>query len=117
MCSEGSGSHTVRDLKYTIENPRHFVDSMHQKPVNGEWPALAGGGVDGLAGCLSGQGSAEGLLGLGLASPWAWAWWWRKARPERGAEHLCSVLQLSLNTSGTAALSEPCSSQTTTWSQ
>ncbi|XP_074918015.1 staphylococcal nuclease domain-containing protein 1 [Chelonoidis abingdonii] len=32
--SEGTGSHTVRDLKYTIENPRHFVDSMHQKPVN-----------------------------------------------------------------------------------
>ncbi|NWT44640.1 SND1 protein, partial [Chroicocephalus maculipennis] len=34
MWSEGSGSHTIRDLKYTIENPRHFVDSMHQKPVN-----------------------------------------------------------------------------------
>ncbi|XP_067387519.1 staphylococcal nuclease domain-containing protein 1 isoform X2 [Emydura macquarii macquarii] len=34
MWSEGTGSHTVRDLKYTIENPRHFVDSMHQKPVN-----------------------------------------------------------------------------------
>uniref|UniRef100_A0A6I8PWJ5 Staphylococcal nuclease domain-containing protein n=1 Tax=Xenopus tropicalis TaxID=8364 RepID=A0A6I8PWJ5_XENTR len=32
--SEGTGSQTVRDLKYTIENPRHFVDSMHQKPVN-----------------------------------------------------------------------------------
>ncbi|KAF6276254.1 staphylococcal nuclease and tudor domain containing 1 [Rhinolophus ferrumequinum] len=32
--SEGNGSHTVRDLKYTIENPRHFVDSHHQKPVN-----------------------------------------------------------------------------------
>ncbi|XP_053320970.1 staphylococcal nuclease domain-containing protein 1 [Spea bombifrons] len=32
--SEGTGSHTIRDLKYTIENPRHFVDSMHQKPVN-----------------------------------------------------------------------------------
>ncbi|KAM6100987.1 LOW QUALITY PROTEIN: staphylococcal nuclease domain-containing protein 1, partial [Pterocles gutturalis] len=29
----GTGSHTIRDLKYTIENP-HFVDSMHQKPVN-----------------------------------------------------------------------------------
>ncbi|XP_060257941.1 staphylococcal nuclease domain-containing protein 1-like [Ovis aries] len=26
--------HTIRDLKYTIENPRHFVDSHHQKPVN-----------------------------------------------------------------------------------
>lgn len=36
MWSEGTGSHTVRDLKYTIENPRHFVDSHHQKPVNGE---------------------------------------------------------------------------------
>ncbi|KAM3832651.1 staphylococcal nuclease domain-containing protein 1 [Vipera latastei] len=34
MWSEGTGSHTVRDLKYTLENPRHFVDSMHQKPVN-----------------------------------------------------------------------------------
>ncbi|NP_001079606.1 staphylococcal nuclease and tudor domain containing protein 1 S homeolog [Xenopus laevis] len=32
--SEGTGSQTVRDIKYTIENPRHFVDSMHQKPVN-----------------------------------------------------------------------------------
>lgn len=36
MWSEGTGSHTIRDLKYTIENPRHFVDSMHQKPVNGK---------------------------------------------------------------------------------
>ena len=36
MWSEGNGSHTIRDLKYTIENPRHFVDSHHQKPVNGE---------------------------------------------------------------------------------
>lgn len=34
MWSDGNGSHTVRDLKYTIENPRHFVDSHHQKPVN-----------------------------------------------------------------------------------
>lgn len=34
--SEGGGSHTIRDLKYSIENPRHFVDSLHQKPVNGE---------------------------------------------------------------------------------
>ncbi|KAM4748325.1 staphylococcal nuclease domain-containing protein 1 isoform 1-T1 [Rhinophrynus dorsalis] len=32
--SEGTGSQTVRDIKYTIENTRHFVDSMHQKPVN-----------------------------------------------------------------------------------
>ncbi|XP_066523227.1 staphylococcal nuclease domain-containing protein 1 isoform X2 [Hoplias malabaricus] len=32
--SEGGGSHTIRDLKYSIENPRHFVDSLHQKPVN-----------------------------------------------------------------------------------
>lgn len=36
MWSDGNGSHTIRDLKYTIENPRHFVDSHHQKPVNGE---------------------------------------------------------------------------------
>lgn len=35
MWSDGTASHTIRDLKYTIENPRHFVDSMHQKPVNG----------------------------------------------------------------------------------
>lgn len=42
MWSEGTGSHTIRDLKYTIENPRHFVDSMHQKPVNGKLaPTLA----------------------------------------------------------------------------
>ncbi|XP_017656908.1 staphylococcal nuclease domain-containing protein 1 isoform X1 [Nannospalax galili] len=34
MWSEGNGSHTIRDLKYSIENPRHFVDSHHQKPVN-----------------------------------------------------------------------------------
>ncbi|XP_066118322.1 staphylococcal nuclease domain-containing protein 1 [Saccopteryx bilineata] len=34
MWSEGNSSHTIRDLKYTIENPRHFVDSHHQKPVN-----------------------------------------------------------------------------------
>lgn len=34
MWSDGNGSHTIRDLKYTIENPRHFVDSHHQKPVN-----------------------------------------------------------------------------------
>ncbi|XP_023384662.1 staphylococcal nuclease domain-containing protein 1 isoform X2 [Pteropus vampyrus] len=34
MWSEGNGSQTIRDLKYTIENPRHFVDSHHQKPVN-----------------------------------------------------------------------------------
>ncbi|XP_073435341.1 staphylococcal nuclease domain-containing protein 1 isoform X1 [Dendrobates tinctorius] len=34
LWSEGTGSHTIRDLKYTIENPRHFVDSLHQKPVN-----------------------------------------------------------------------------------
>ncbi|KAK5606467.1 nuclease domain-containing protein [Crenichthys baileyi] len=34
MWSEGGGTHTIRDLKYTIENPRNFVDSSHQKPVN-----------------------------------------------------------------------------------
>ncbi|NXD45976.1 SND1 protein, partial [Copsychus sechellarum] len=34
LWSEGTGSHTVRDLKYSLENPRHFVDSLHQKPVN-----------------------------------------------------------------------------------
>lgn len=36
LWSEGGGTHTIRDLKYSIENPRNFVDSMHQKPVNGE---------------------------------------------------------------------------------
>lgn len=35
MWSEGGGTHTIRDLKYTIENPRNFVDSLHQKPING----------------------------------------------------------------------------------
>ncbi|XP_057179611.1 staphylococcal nuclease domain-containing protein 1 [Triplophysa rosa] len=34
LWSEGGGSQTVRDLKYSIENPRNFVDSLHQKPVN-----------------------------------------------------------------------------------
>lgn len=34
MWSEGGGAHTIRDMKYIIENPRHFVDSMHQKPIN-----------------------------------------------------------------------------------
>lgn len=36
MWSEGGGAHTIRDLKYTIENPRNFVDSLHQKPINGK---------------------------------------------------------------------------------
>ncbi|XP_010784266.1 staphylococcal nuclease domain-containing protein 1-like [Notothenia coriiceps] len=30
----GGGTQSVRDLKYTIENPRNFVDSLHQKPIN-----------------------------------------------------------------------------------
>uniref|UniRef100_A0A8D3E3M0 Staphylococcal nuclease domain-containing protein n=1 Tax=Scophthalmus maximus TaxID=52904 RepID=A0A8D3E3M0_SCOMX len=34
LWSEGGGTHTVRDVKYTIENPRNFVDSLHQKPIN-----------------------------------------------------------------------------------
>uniref|UniRef100_A0A7N8WKR6 Staphylococcal nuclease domain-containing protein 1 n=1 Tax=Mastacembelus armatus TaxID=205130 RepID=A0A7N8WKR6_9TELE len=34
LWSEGAGTHTIRDIKYTIENPRNFVDSLHQKPVN-----------------------------------------------------------------------------------
>ncbi|MFT7799310.1 staphylococcal nuclease domain-containing protein 1 [Arapaima gigas] len=34
LWSEGGGSHTIRDIKYNIENLRNFVDSMHQKPVN-----------------------------------------------------------------------------------
>ncbi|XP_061662049.1 staphylococcal nuclease domain-containing protein 1 isoform X2 [Syngnathoides biaculeatus] len=34
MWSEGGGAHTIRNLKYTIENPRNFVDSLHQKPIN-----------------------------------------------------------------------------------
>uniref|UniRef100_A0A673BIQ7 Staphylococcal nuclease domain-containing protein n=1 Tax=Sphaeramia orbicularis TaxID=375764 RepID=A0A673BIQ7_9TELE len=36
MWSEGSGTHTIRDIKYTIENPRNFVDSLHQKPINAD---------------------------------------------------------------------------------
>lgn len=35
LWSEGGGMHTIRDMKYTIENPRNFVDSLHQKPING----------------------------------------------------------------------------------
>ncbi|KAM6985865.1 staphylococcal nuclease domain-containing protein 1 [Aplochiton taeniatus] len=34
MWAEGGSTHTIRDLKYSIDNPRNFVDSMHQKPVN-----------------------------------------------------------------------------------
>uniref|UniRef100_A0A3Q3JRS6 Staphylococcal nuclease domain-containing protein n=1 Tax=Monopterus albus TaxID=43700 RepID=A0A3Q3JRS6_MONAL len=34
LWSEGGGTHTIRDIKYTIENPRNFVDSLHQKPIN-----------------------------------------------------------------------------------
>nr|XP_032804965.1 staphylococcal nuclease domain-containing protein 1 [Petromyzon marinus] len=34
LWGEGTGSQTTRDLKYTVENPRHFVDSFHQNPVN-----------------------------------------------------------------------------------
>ncbi|KAJ8007204.1 hypothetical protein DPEC_G00115110 [Dallia pectoralis] len=34
LWAEGGASNTVRDLKYTIDNPRNFVDSLHQKPVN-----------------------------------------------------------------------------------
>uniref|UniRef100_A0A671Z472 Staphylococcal nuclease domain-containing protein 1 n=1 Tax=Sparus aurata TaxID=8175 RepID=A0A671Z472_SPAAU len=36
MWSEGGGTHTIRDMKYTIENPRNFVDSLHQKPINAD---------------------------------------------------------------------------------
>uniref|UniRef100_A0A3P8X784 Staphylococcal nuclease domain-containing protein n=1 Tax=Esox lucius TaxID=8010 RepID=A0A3P8X784_ESOLU len=35
MWAEGGATNTVRDLKYSIDNPRNFVDSLHQKPVNG----------------------------------------------------------------------------------
>lgn len=35
LWSEGGSTHTIRDMKYTIENPRNFVDSLHQKPING----------------------------------------------------------------------------------
>uniref|UniRef100_A0A8C5HCQ5 Staphylococcal nuclease domain-containing protein n=1 Tax=Gouania willdenowi TaxID=441366 RepID=A0A8C5HCQ5_GOUWI len=38
--SEGGGTHTIRDMKYTIENPRNFVDSLHQKPINGNEPCI-----------------------------------------------------------------------------
>ncbi|XP_076334684.1 staphylococcal nuclease domain-containing protein 1-like isoform X2 [Tachypleus tridentatus] len=31
--SDPSHNH-VRDIKYTVENPRNFIDSLHQKPVN-----------------------------------------------------------------------------------
>ena len=32
---EGVSDH-VRQVKWTIDNPRHFVDSHHQKPIDGE---------------------------------------------------------------------------------
>uniref|UniRef100_UPI0035900AFC staphylococcal nuclease domain-containing protein 1-like n=1 Tax=Myxine glutinosa TaxID=7769 RepID=UPI0035900AFC len=34
MWSDENSSHTVRDMKWVLDNPRHFVDSFHQKPVN-----------------------------------------------------------------------------------
>ncbi|VTJ70242.1 Hypothetical predicted protein, partial [Marmota monax] len=34
VCGGGHCSQSMRDVTYTIENPRHFVDSHHQKPVN-----------------------------------------------------------------------------------
>uniref|UniRef100_A0A668TC53 Staphylococcal nuclease domain-containing protein 1 n=1 Tax=Oreochromis aureus TaxID=47969 RepID=A0A668TC53_OREAU len=34
LWSEGGGAQTIRNIKYTIENPRNFVDSLHQKPIN-----------------------------------------------------------------------------------
>uniref|UniRef100_A0A674NNH8 Staphylococcal nuclease domain-containing protein n=1 Tax=Takifugu rubripes TaxID=31033 RepID=A0A674NNH8_TAKRU len=34
--TEAGGLQTIRDLKYTIESPRNFVDSLHQKPVNAD---------------------------------------------------------------------------------
>uniref|UniRef100_A0A3B4WF51 Staphylococcal nuclease domain-containing protein n=1 Tax=Seriola lalandi dorsalis TaxID=1841481 RepID=A0A3B4WF51_SERLL len=42
MWSEGGGTHTIRDMKYTIENPRNFVDSLHQKPINDKMHASLG---------------------------------------------------------------------------
>lgn len=36
LWSEGGGAQTIRNIKYTIENPRNFVDSLHQKPINGK---------------------------------------------------------------------------------
>uniref|UniRef100_A0A8C6U448 Staphylococcal nuclease domain-containing protein n=1 Tax=Neogobius melanostomus TaxID=47308 RepID=A0A8C6U448_9GOBI len=43
--SEGSAAHTIRDMKYTIENPRNFVDSLHQKPINAIIEHVRDGGV------------------------------------------------------------------------
>ncbi|KAA8580217.1 hypothetical protein FQN60_005752, partial [Etheostoma spectabile] len=34
LWSEGGGTNTIRDIKYIIENPRNFIDSLHQRPVN-----------------------------------------------------------------------------------
>uniref|UniRef100_A0A8C9YHA3 Staphylococcal nuclease domain-containing protein 1 n=1 Tax=Sander lucioperca TaxID=283035 RepID=A0A8C9YHA3_SANLU len=34
LWSEGGGTHTIRDIKYIIENPRNFIDSLHQRPIN-----------------------------------------------------------------------------------
>ncbi|CAL1537379.1 unnamed protein product [Lymnaea stagnalis] len=32
--AEGEASKHVRDIKWTIDNPRHFVDSHHNKPID-----------------------------------------------------------------------------------
>uniref|UniRef100_A0A8C9YFS7 Staphylococcal nuclease domain-containing protein 1 n=1 Tax=Sander lucioperca TaxID=283035 RepID=A0A8C9YFS7_SANLU len=36
LWSEGGGTHTIRDIKYIIENPRNFIDSLHQRPINAD---------------------------------------------------------------------------------
>ncbi len=34
-CKESDGNSHIRNIKYTIDNPTNFVDSFHQKPLDG----------------------------------------------------------------------------------
>lgn len=97
MWSEGTGSHTIRDLKYTIENPRHFVDSMHQKPVNGELAAVGTRGRAGGWGCVS-------LPALGFCG-WPVSGFWDQPvpKPARVALNAAVMLFLALYEHGHAA--------------
>lgn len=36
--AEGESTKHVRDIKWVIDNPRHFVDSHHNKPIDGMFP-------------------------------------------------------------------------------
>ncbi|XP_041326199.1 staphylococcal nuclease domain-containing protein 1 [Pyrgilauda ruficollis] len=88
MWSEGSGAHTVRDLKYTLENPRHFVDSLHQKPVNAR--ALS---------CSPQNGNITELLlkeGFARCVDWSIAVYTRGADKLRAAERFAKERKLRI---------------------